>query len=66
MKFQSNFVDFMDSFKIIYRRYAGLYFCFCIDSNEGELATLEAIHLFVEVFLLTKSKGPGRLLQECL
>jgi AP-2 complex subunit sigma-1 len=35
--------------KIVYRRYAGLYFCFCVDTNDNELAYLEAIHLFVEV-----------------
>jgi AP-2 complex subunit sigma-1 len=35
--------------KVIYRRYAGLYFCVCVDSNDNELAYLEAIHLFVEV-----------------
>ena len=35
--------------KIIYRRYAGLFFCVCVDSNDNELAYLEAIHLFVEV-----------------
>jgi hypothetical protein len=31
------------------RRYAGLFFCICVDSNDNELAYLEAIHLFVEV-----------------
>ena len=33
----------------MYRRYAGLYFCACIDTHDNELACLEAIHLFVEV-----------------
>ena len=33
----------------MYRRYAGLYFCLCVDANDNELAYLEAIHLFVEV-----------------
>lgn len=37
------------NYKIVYRRYAGLYFCVCVDSNDNELAYLEAIHLFVEV-----------------
>ena len=32
----------------MYRRYAGLFFCFCTDVADNELATLEAIHLFVE------------------
>jgi AP-2 complex subunit sigma-1 len=35
--------------KIIYRRYAGLFFCACVDTNDNELAYLEAIHFFVEV-----------------
>jgi AP-2 complex subunit sigma-1 len=33
----------------VYRRYAGLFFCLCVDANDNELASLEAIHLFVEV-----------------
>lgn len=33
----------------MYRRYAGLFFCICVDANDNELAYLEAIHLFVEV-----------------
>ena len=37
------------NFKIIYRRYAGLYFCICVDVNDNNLAYLEAIHNFVEV-----------------
>ncbi|KAK9375754.1 AP-2 complex subunit sigma [Lipomyces chichibuensis] len=47
-KYQSNFVEFRN-FKIVYRRYAGLFFCACVDSNDNELAYLEAIHFFVEV-----------------
>ena len=35
--------------KLVYRRYAGLFFCVCVDANDNELAYLEAIHLFVEV-----------------
>jgi len=35
--------------KIVYRQYAGLYFCMCIDMRDNELAYLEAIQLFVEV-----------------
>lgn len=35
--------------KIIYRRYAGLFFSLCIDSTDNELAYLESIHLFVEI-----------------
>ena len=47
-KHQSNFAEYLN-YKIIYRRYAGLFFCACVDSNDNELAYLEAIHLFVEV-----------------
>ncbi|KAJ2416457.1 DNA-dependent RNA polymerase II [Coemansia sp. RSA 2530] len=47
-KHQSNFVEFHNH-RIVYRRYAGLFFCFCIDTNDNELAYLEGIHLFVEV-----------------
>lgn len=37
------------AYKIIYRRYAGLYFSMCIDVTDNELAYLESIHLFVEI-----------------
>ncbi|TVY42132.1 AP-2 complex subunit sigma [Lachnellula occidentalis] len=47
-KYQSNFVEFRQN-KIVYRRYAGLFFCACVDANDNELAFLEAIHFFVEV-----------------
>ena len=44
----TNFVEFRN-FKIIYRRYAGLYFCICVDTSDNNLFYLEAIHNFVEV-----------------
>ena len=44
----TNFVEFRN-FKIIYRRYAGLYFCICVDVSDNNLYYLEAIHNFVEV-----------------
>ena len=47
-KYQSNFVEFRNN-KIVYRRYAGLFFCACVDANDNELSYLEAIHFFVEV-----------------
>lgn len=37
------------SFRLVYRRYAGLYFTLCVDETENELSMLEFIHLFVEV-----------------
>ncbi|AOA64184.1 AP-2 complex subunit sigma [Komagataella phaffii] len=47
-KNQSNFVEF-EKKKLVYRRYAGLFFCMCIDMDDGELMYLESIHLLVEV-----------------
>ena len=47
----TNFVEFRN-FKIIYRRYAGLYFCICVDVSDNNLFYLEAIHNFVEVCLI--------------
>lgn len=44
----TNFVEFR-TFKIVYRRYAGLFFCICVDVNDNNLAYLEGIHNFVEV-----------------
>ena len=36
-------------FKIIYRRYAGLFFTLCVDVTDNELVYFESIHLFVEL-----------------
>jgi len=35
--------------KVIYRRYAGLFFSLCVDITDNELVYLESIHLFVEI-----------------
>ena len=48
LNLQSYFLQFRN-FKIVYRRYAGLYFCICVDVNDNNLCYLEAIHNFVEV-----------------
>lgn len=37
------------TYKIVYRRYAGLFFSVGIDVSDNELTALEAIHLFVEI-----------------
>ena len=37
------------TYKIIYRKYASLYFLFCVDMSDNELAYYEGIHLFVEL-----------------
>ncbi|CAI5471004.1 unnamed protein product, partial [Closterium sp. Yama58-4] len=44
----TNFVEFR-TYKVIYRRYAGLFFSLCVDLTDNELAYLESIHLFVEI-----------------
>lgn len=35
--------------KIVYKRYASLYFCAAIDAGDNELLTLEIIHRYVEL-----------------
>eukprot|EP00955_Chlamydomonas_euryale_P100981 365316-Chlamydomonas_euryale.AAC.6 len=43
-----NFLDWKN-LKLIYRRYASLYFICGVDVSDNELITLEIIHEFVEV-----------------
>ena len=43
-----NFIEWQDK-KVIYKRYASLYFVACVDKEDNELIILEQIHLFVEV-----------------
>lgn len=43
----SNFIEFRN-YKVIYKKYASLYFVFCVDLWENELGSMEFIHLFVE------------------
>lgn len=43
----SNIIEFRN-YKILYKKYASLYFVFCVDLWENELGTMEFIHLFVE------------------
>ncbi len=43
-----NFVDWRDA-KIVYRRYASLYFVAGVDAEDNELVTLEIVHQFVEI-----------------
>ncbi|XP_057714246.1 AP-1 complex subunit sigma-2-like isoform X1 [Corythoichthys intestinalis] len=43
-----NFLHWKD-LKIIYKRYASLYFCLAIESQENELLALEIIHRYVEL-----------------
>ncbi|KAK7945683.1 hypothetical protein WMY93_001411 [Mugilogobius chulae] len=43
-----NFLHWKD-LKIIYKRYASLYFCLGVESEENELLALEVIHRYVEL-----------------
>ena len=43
-----NFLE-MGDMKVVYKRYASLYFCAGVDSTDNELYTLEVIHHFVEI-----------------
>ncbi|XP_038974072.1 AP-1 complex subunit sigma-2-like isoform X3 [Phoenix dactylifera] len=43
-----NFVEWR-GYKVVYRRYASLYFCACIDPDDNELEILEIIHHYVEI-----------------
>ena len=43
-----NFLDWKDS-KLVYKRYASLYFVACVDGSDNELITLEIIHHYVEI-----------------
>mmetsp|Transcript_15728 Transcript_15728/g.31345 ORF Transcript_15728/g.31345 Transcript_15728/m.31345 type:complete len:145 (-) Transcript_15728:28-462(-) len=44
----TNFIEY-NNYKLIYRRYAGLFFTIAVDINDNELSYLETIHLFVEL-----------------
>jgi len=43
-----SFLEYRDQ-KIVYKRYASLFFCVAIDSGDNELLTLEIIHRYVEL-----------------
>ncbi|TVU44456.1 hypothetical protein EJB05_03899, partial [Eragrostis curvula] len=43
-----NFVDWQ-GYRVVYKRYASLYFCMCIDPTDNELETLQIIHHYVEI-----------------
>lgn len=42
----SQIVEWRDA-KVIYRRYAAMYFCFVVDADSNELLTLEVIDRYV-------------------
>ena len=41
-----SFLEYRDQ-KIVYKRYASLFFCVAIDNNDNELLTLEIVHRYV-------------------
>ncbi|CEM13799.1 unnamed protein product [Vitrella brassicaformis CCMP3155] len=43
-----NFLEWRD-YKLVFKRYASLYFVACVDKDDNELITLEVIHHFVEI-----------------
>ncbi|KAG8280195.1 Belongs to the adaptor complexes small subunit [Homalodisca vitripennis] len=43
-----SFLEWKDV-KVVYKRYASLYFCCAIEQNDNELLTLEIIHRYVEL-----------------
>ncbi|CAM6022113.1 unnamed protein product [Sphagnum balticum] len=43
-----NFIEWR-GLKVVYKRYASLYFCMCVDTEDNELETLEIIHHYVEI-----------------
>uniref|UniRef100_A0A8B9H9Y0 Adaptor related protein complex 1 subunit sigma 2 n=1 Tax=Astyanax mexicanus TaxID=7994 RepID=A0A8B9H9Y0_ASTMX len=43
-----SFLEWRD-LKIVYKRYASLYFCCAVEDQENELITLEIIHRYVEL-----------------
>uniref|UniRef100_A0A915JNS5 AP complex subunit sigma n=1 Tax=Romanomermis culicivorax TaxID=13658 RepID=A0A915JNS5_ROMCU len=44
----SAFLEYKDT-KVVYKRYASLYFCCAIDQKDNELLCLETIHRYVEL-----------------
>nr|KAF6354274.1 adaptor related protein complex 1 subunit sigma 1 [Myotis myotis] len=53
-----SFLEWRD-LKVVYKRYASLYFCCAIEGQDNELITLELIHRYVE--LLDKYFGSSVL-----
>merc|ERR1712196_184534 len=43
-----NIIEWQDH-KLVYKRYASLYFICCVEAGDNELSALDTIHLFVEV-----------------
>ena len=39
----SNFLEYRE-LRVVYKRYASLFFCFAVDTSDNELGALEVIH----------------------
>lgn len=48
LKHQSNFIEYQQH-KLVYRRYAGLFFIASINLGDNELSYLESLHFLVEI-----------------
>ncbi|KAF7472010.1 Hypothetical predicted protein [Marmota monax] len=44
----SSFIDWKE-LKLVYKRYASLYFCCAVENEDNELLTLEIVHRYVEL-----------------
>ena len=47
-KKMTNFIEWR-AYKVIFKRYAGVYFTLCVDQHDNELSYMEIVHLFVEM-----------------
>nr|XP_019609250.1 PREDICTED: AP-1 complex subunit sigma-3 isoform X2 [Rhinolophus sinicus] len=44
----SSFIEWKE-LKLVYKRYASLYFCCAVENQDNELLTLEIVHRYVEL-----------------
>lgn len=49
VKLQSNFVNFDETSKLVYKRFVGLFIIYCVDKTANDLMYLESVQLLVEV-----------------
>ncbi|KAL8445893.1 hypothetical protein Emed_002343 [Eimeria media] len=46
---QCNVIEWKDDTKLVFKRYASLFFIACVDARENALLVLEVVHHYVEV-----------------
>ncbi|CDJ39541.1 clathrin-associated adaptor complex small chan, putative [Eimeria tenella] len=46
---QCNVIEWREDTKLVFKRYASLFFIACVDANENALLVLEVVHHYVEV-----------------